>query len=135
MKTKSPLLRGHCLRISYAHRYLLVLVVATGLGAQDKRSTLSPKTAGSIEFACGGKFRFTARFSGQKAQDVEIVVSSNSYRLHRTHELGGRKFVDDSGHVIFVLDSTRMASLTRGDVLALDCRGRVPVQILDGREQ
>jgi hypothetical protein len=88
-----------------------------------------------VEFACGEKFRFTARFTGVKGDDVEITTPYAVYRLHRSKELGGRKFVDDSGHIILVLASVRQASLTRGDVLVGGCLGRVPERILGGAEQ
>jgi hypothetical protein len=105
------------------------LVVTEGrlLPAEDS-STL-------VEFACGEMFRFSATFTGVKGHDVEIATRYAVYRLHRSKELGGRRFVDDSGQIIFVLDSARQASLTRGDVLFLGCLGRVPGRILLGAEQ
>jgi hypothetical protein len=98
-----------------------------------RQAIFNESLATPVEFACGETFRFTATFLGRTGHEVDIAVGAGSYRLHRTIELGGCKFVDDSGHYIFILDSGRSASLTRRDVLVPSCRGRIPTRFVGGK--
>jgi hypothetical protein len=81
--------------------------------------------ATTIEFDCGAWLHFSAVFAGKQSERLRIRTSRDQFQLRRTTELKGRKFVDDSGSVIFVM-GTRSASLTRGDTLIYGCTGSVP---------
>ena len=104
----------------------LFLFAALGIG--DDLAT-------RITFTWRKEFQFEATFSGKKGEDVSIETQGDKYQLHRTKELGGRKFVDDAGHVILILNDARSASLTRWDVLFLECPGSVPDWLLEGKDR
>lgn len=61
-----------------------------------RQAIFKESLATPVGFKCGKTVRFTATFLGRTGDEIDIEVGSGAFRLHRTAEVGGRKFVDDS---------------------------------------
>lgn len=74
------------------------------------------------------------RFLEKGGEILTIKISSSrTYKLHRTPDLDGRKFVNEGKRVIFIMDNPQSASLTDWDILWVGCQGKVPAWLVDGK--
>jgi len=88
--------------------------------------------ARAVIYKCPGHLRFKAVFGGAAGDGLLLEDSSHQrWNLRRTSELAGRKYENNSGNVIFVLDGRHRASLTVIDVLHNECTGEAPTWVLE----
>ena len=79
------------------------------------------------EYTCPGHLHFLATFEDDNRRAAIQDWSGHTYQLRRTAELGGRKYENEAGNVIFVVHDSRTASLTLIDVHHR--RSKIPVEI------
>jgi len=80
-------------------------------------------------YTCPGGLRVKVQFA-ERLDSIRLEDwSRHQYHLHQTEELHGRKYMNDSGTVIFVLHDANAASLTLVDVIHFPCRTKAPVRL------